>query len=257
MKFIWFTLLGAIIIFGIIYQMNKVAPTPMPGLTTNNGQVVGSPASDAPSDSNFEPLDLSENNSGLIIKSANAGEVKGANEALSKTALHTLGDENAPVKMYVFSSLTCTHCAAFHTKVLKNVEKKYVDTGKVFFTYVDFPFDSRALAGAMLTRCVAPDRYFTFLNVLFENQKEWAFKPNATEIVSTYASLQGLSKGDVRACLADKTIQQSIIKNRNAFAEKYQINSTPTTVIVKGDKTEIVVGAREDELEKALQKMIK
>ena len=159
--------------------------------------------------------------------------------------------------MYVISSLTCAHCADFHIRALKDIEKKYVETGKVFFTYVDFPVDKRALAGAMLARCVPTENYFSFLNVLFENQNKWAFKSNAQDIVSEYAALQGLSKADVKTCLSDKALQQGIISNRDAFSKKYKVTATPTTIIVKGDKEEILVGADKQRVELALEKMLK
>lgn len=257
MKSIWLTLLGALVLFGIIHYMNKVAPTPMPGLTSNGKTVVSTPASSSSPADEFEPLDLSFSSGGLV-KSANAQELKPtAVLALTKTSPRTMGDENAPVEMFVFSSLTCSHCADFHTKALKEIEEKYVKSGKVFFTYVDYPFDNRALAGAMLARCVNPENYFTFLNVLFENQKNWAFKPNAQEIVTAYASLQGMTKGDVKACLADKTLQQKIISTRDKYAKEYQITGTPTTVVIKGNKTEIIAGADENKLNAVLAEMTK
>ena len=36
-----------------------------------------------------------------------------------------------PVKIKIFSSLTCPHCANFHIKVVSEIKKKYVDSGKV------------------------------------------------------------------------------------------------------------------------------
>ncbi len=257
MKFIRLTLLGALLVFGIIYQMNKVAPAPMPGLTANDGKtVVGAPVDTTPSEGKFEPLDLSQKEKHSFIGQAYADEVVPvAVSALTKTDVRTMGNVKAPVKMYVFSSLTCSHCAGFHTKVLKGIEEKYIETGKVFMTYVDFPFDNRALAGAMLARCVNPDNYFTFLNVLFKNQQNWAFKPNAQEIVTSYAALQGLTKGDVKACLSDKVLQQKIVSDREMYMKKYKITGTPTTVLVKGNKTEMIEGADGQKLEKALKKL--
>lgn len=254
MKSIWIIIAGALLVFGIIYYMNKVAPEPMPGLTAGGETVDVVPQRNVvPSEKTFEPLDLSLNKKNIFIKSANA-DVIVPDERL---AVRTLGDENAAVKMYVVSSLTCAHCADFHVKALKEIEKKYVETGKVFFTYVDFPVDRRALAGAMLARCVPTKNYFSFLNVLFENQNKWAFKSAAQDIISEYASLQGLSKADVKVCLADKALQQSIINNRDAFAKKYNITATPTTIIVKGDKEEVLVGADKQRVELALEKMLK
>ena len=43
------------------------------------------------------------------------------------------------VEEYV--SLTCSHCAEFYITILPELEKRYVDTGKVRFILRDFPLD--------------------------------------------------------------------------------------------------------------------
>ena len=50
----------------------------------------------------------------------------------------TIGSENAAVKIKVFSSLTCPHCADFHTKVIPEIKKNYIDSGKVQLILIDF-----------------------------------------------------------------------------------------------------------------------
>ena len=38
-----------------------------------------------------------------------------------------LGDQNAKIKIKVFSSLTCPHCATFHKKIIKKLEKEFIE----------------------------------------------------------------------------------------------------------------------------------
>ena len=38
----------------------------------------------------------------------------------------TIGSYDAMVKIKVFSSLTCPHCANFHIKIIPEIKKKYV-----------------------------------------------------------------------------------------------------------------------------------
>ena len=54
-----------------------------------------------------------------------------------KENLITVGVNNAPIKIKVFSSLTCPHCANFHTSVVPKL-KNYVDSGKVQIIFIDF-----------------------------------------------------------------------------------------------------------------------
>ena len=123
---------GCAIFAGIIYYLNKVALTPMEGATANGQTVKVVPVSTTPSENVFEPLDLSSNEFSFISK-AFAGEIY---PALARTAVRTMGNLDAPVKMYVFSSLTCSHCSYFHTVILKDIEKRYVDTGKASLVFI-------------------------------------------------------------------------------------------------------------------------
>ncbi len=60
-----------------------------------------------------------------------------------------LGKADAPVTIIEYASLTCPHCAHFHTDVLPAIKKDYIDTGKVKLIYRDFPLDQLAFAGAV------------------------------------------------------------------------------------------------------------
>ena len=58
-----------------------------------------------------------------------------------------LGSEQAKVTVYEYASLTCSHCAAFHTNVWPKLKEKYVETGKIRFILREFPLDPLAVAG--------------------------------------------------------------------------------------------------------------
>ncbi len=252
MKMIWLILIGGLLVFGFIYHMNKVAPEPMPGLPGAEQNET----SPAPSADKFEPLILDSRAnmpSFSLIRSAHAEEA--AAPVIEKEDLRSMGSDAAPIKIYVFSSLTCSHCKDFHTVAIPSLKKDFIDTGKAQLIYVDLPFDRRALSGAMLARCVRPENYFPFLEVLFENQDSWAFQPNAQDIIMGYAALEGMTAGDVKACLADTALLQKIVSDRDAYMKKYNIQGTPTTVIVKGMQTEIIGGADEGAIRSVLKRM--
>ena len=65
-----------------------------------------------------------------------------------------MGDPNAPVTVIEYASLTCPHCAQFHTEVLPDLKERYIATGKVRMIYRDFPLDERALTAASPPRQV-------------------------------------------------------------------------------------------------------
>ena len=94
--------------------------------------------------------------------------------AAAEAEEQALGDASAPVTIIEYASLTCPHCAEFHQDVLPALKERYIAPGKVRLIYRDFPLDERALEAAVLAHCAGPERYFGFLDVLFETQSNWA-----------------------------------------------------------------------------------
>ena len=74
----------------------------------------------------------------------------------------TIGSDNAVVKIKVFSSLTCPHCAEFHMKVVPKIKEEYVDSGKVQLIFIDFPLDLAAFNASKLLHCIEKKNKFFF-----------------------------------------------------------------------------------------------
>jgi protein-disulfide isomerase len=169
-----------------------------------------------------------------------------------------VGDENAPVTIYNMSSFTCGHCSRFHLTTLKDVEKKYADTGKVKIVYSDFPLGMRAAAATMLSRCVPESKYFSFVDILFENQRSWAYATDAKKILGNYALMAGLSREKTEECLANQELLNAIMARRQELIKKYEVEATPTFVITNGKKTEKIRGAVGAVVfESAIEKLLK
>ena len=180
-----------------------------------------------------------------------------ANPEFKMEEARSLGDPNAPIRMFVFSSLSCSHCSSFHTDVLPVIEEEYVNNGQVYMTYIDFPFQTPAMAGSMLARCVPPEHYFSFLNLLFKNQSKWAFKGNAVEILIEYASTEGLSKADVNKCLSNAKLRDQIVSDRDSYMKKYNVTGTPTVALIKGEETKVISGSSKSKIKSAIEGMLK
>ena len=87
--------------------------------------------------------------------------------------LVVLGADNAPVKIKVFSSLTCPHCANFHIKIIPKIKKNYVESGKVQLIFIDFPLDQAAFNASKLLHCLDQKKQIAFLDTIYENQDKW------------------------------------------------------------------------------------
>lgn len=146
-----------------------------------------------------------------------------------------IGNPKATVTLTEYASLSCGHCADFYMKVLPEITKKYIDTGKIQFVYRDFPLNAPALKGAMAVRCTAPEKRKELLNALYANQKKWAFNKDFETDLQTLAIQNGLKKKEFKKCMADKKLEEAVVKSRMDGVKELNVTGTPT-LYVNGEK---------------------
>ena len=149
-------------------------------------------------------------------------------------SLVVLGSDKAIVKIKVFSSLTCPHCANFHIKIVPKIKKEYVDTGKVQLIFIDFPLDQGAFNASKLLHCLDKKKQIAFLDIIYETQTKWTNASNLNDINKNLKKIVknlGISSVQFDKCLIDEDISDKILNGRIDANRKYSINSTPTIVI--------------------------
>ena len=146
-----------------------------------------------------------------------------------------LGDPNAPVTLIEFFSLTCPHCEWFHKNVYNRLKPEYVDTGRLRYIARDFPLNLPAVQAAILARCAGRDRYFTFVDVLFQTFDDWARSSDYSEKLAQIGELGGVSRDRFDACLADTALENALFQSMATAQAEYDVNSTPT-LIVNGER---------------------
>jgi len=166
-----------------------------------------------------------------------------------------LGPADAKVVVVEYASMTCGHCARFHTTVFPELKEKYIDTNKIRFVMREFPLDNLAAAASMLARCSGDDKAFAMINVLFDRHADWAYvKSNPVPALMDIAKQAGFTQETFEQCLADQKTLDAIEAVRQRAAEKFGVNSTPTFFI----NGKIHRGALTiDELEKEIQPYLK
>jgi protein-disulfide isomerase len=141
-----------------------------------------------------------------------------------------LGNDDAPVTIVEYASMTCPHCAHVHATTLPELKTKYIDTGKARLIFREFPFDPRAEAGFMLARC-SNDNYFPMIDVLFKQQQNWASVDNAKNALLQISKLAGFSQESFEACLTDQKLLDDVRAVRKQGEEEFKVDSTPTFFI--------------------------
>ena len=145
-----------------------------------------------------------------------------------------IGSDDAFVKIKVFSSLTCPHCANFHIKVVSEIKKEYIKSGKVQLIFIDFPLDQAAFNASKLLHCLDKKKQITFLDTIYETQNVWTNGSNIDDINKNLKKIVknlGISSVQFDKCLIDEVISDKILNDRIEANKKYSINSTPTIII--------------------------
>jgi protein-disulfide isomerase len=145
----------------------------------------------------------------------------------------SLGKPDAKVTIVEYASMTCPHCAHFHSVTLPDLKAKYIDTGKVRLVFREFPFDPRAEAGFMLARC-SGDNYFAMVDVLFKQQMQWAGVENSKDALLQISKLAGFTQEKFEACLTDQKLLDDVRAVQKRGADEFGVNSTPTFFINGG-----------------------
>jgi len=142
-----------------------------------------------------------------------------------------LGPADAKVTIIEYASLTCSHCAAFHKETWPELKKRYIDTGKVRFVLREFPLDPLATAGFMLARCDGEGKYYPITDLLFDQQRNWAFTDKPLDALRGMMRQAGFSQEKFDACLKDQKLYDAVNAVKNRGMEQFKVDSTPTFFI--------------------------
>ena len=142
------------------------------------------------------------------------------------------GNVDAKIKLLVYESLTCSHCANFHKDIYPKLKEDFLDKGLVKIEFRNFPLDMMAFNASKIAHC-RNDGKSEILHFLYDKQNEWV-KGNTIEEVNS--NLKKVLKDkkitlNFENCLKDTSIENHILEDRINGTKKYKVNSTPTIII--------------------------
>jgi len=168
----------------------------------------------------------------------------------------TEGNEDAKIKIFVYSSLTCPHCASFHNNIYPLLKKDFIDNGMVKIYFKHFPLDLAALNASKILQCANKKNRLILLNHLYKNQEKWIQGKTIEEINKNLKNILTdlkISEVDFNKCLAMKDVEDFILNERIEAVKKHEINSTPS-IIINDEKFKNAIEYKN--LKKIIEKLI-
>ena len=139
------------------------------------------------------------------------------------------GDKNAKLTLVEFSEFQCPFCGRHVRDTYPQLDKEYIQTGKVKYVFRDLPLESlhkNAFKAAEASHCAAEqNKYWEMHDRLFANQN--SLEP---AMLTAHAQAVGLDTKKFQGCL-DSGKYAAQIRKDIADANKIGITGTPTTVI--------------------------
>lgn len=143
------------------------------------------------------------------------------------------GNPNAKVKIVEFGDFRCPFCDRFFKDTLPQLQKDYIDTGKVTFYFRHYQFLGPAsiVAGNAAECANEQGKFWDFHNYLYQNQPpESDTSLYTTDKLTGVAGQLGLNADQFRNCLDSKKYDKNVSDDL-AAGQKAGVNGTPTVFI--------------------------
>ena len=159
-----------------------------------------------------------------------------SNEQLVQTAQGVkLGQDNAPVKMLVFSDFMCPYCGTFAAQIEPQLKRDFIDRGTLQLVFYDFPLGGNhvhSFLAARAARCAGDqNKFWEYHDLLFGRLSQWgsATSPPVDRFVEYGAEL-GLDRDQLEACIkSDK--YQDVVSASRMLGDALGVNATPTLIV--------------------------
>jgi protein-disulfide isomerase len=147
-----------------------------------------------------------------------------------------LGDPNAPVKVEVFSDFRCSACLYYVQNIESGVIQKYVETGKVYYSFrnyivIDQDGTDASYRSANAAMCASEqNRFWDYHATLYANQITESASLFTNERLVKMAENLKLDMTAFNQCFQAKKYA-SVIQNDIADGQSLKITGTPSIFV--------------------------
>src|SRR5258708_9955842 len=151
-----------------------------------------------------------------------------------------MGNPNAPISMELYSDFSCPHCKHLHEDILPAIVMDFVNTGKVYLVFREYPLAiaqhvySRP-AAIFATAAARIGKYQAVNDALFKNQGSWSVSGKLWDVIAPVLTPEEQKK--VQALANDPSVIAEVQRDYD-MAQKARLSQTPTMLITyKGKQT--------------------
>ncbi len=150
----------------------------------------------------------------------------------AKATGNTLGDASAPVTLEVYADLQCPACRQFDLGTLREIEDKYVKTGKVKIVFNHYAFiGDESVRAAEATECANDQgKFWEMVDILYNNQGGENVGAFSDAKLEGFAQQVGLNMDQYKQCMTDRP-HLNKIQTSTQNGTSRGVNSTPTLFI--------------------------
>ena len=144
------------------------------------------------------------------------------------------GSPTAPVVVYEMSDFQCPFCRQHAMETFPQIDKLYLETGKVRWTFVNFPIPQlhpNATVAAEFAMCAAKvNRFWPVHDLIFKYQNSWKSLSNPADFLLSLGDSAGIQRRDIVPCLTRGDTRE-LVRTEAEEVARVGIQSTPTFVI--------------------------
>ncbi|MBV8682135.1 MAG: DsbA family protein [Caulobacteraceae bacterium] len=146
----------------------------------------------------------------------------------------SLGNPNAKVHFVEYASVACPVCGRWFKEVWPAFKAKYVDTGKVYYTFREMLVGgsdevTAAASGFLLARCAGKDKYFQMVDAIFNSQPDLFSDPRG--VLLNIAKSAGMTEQQFDSCVGNADALNALQNRVEKNGKEGNIQATPTFVI--------------------------
>lgn len=149
-------------------------------------------------------------------------------------AQRSKGAPAAPITVFEMSDFQCPFCRQHALETFPELDRLYIQTGKVRWTFVNFPIPQlhpNATAAAEFAMCAAKaGKFWPVHDLIFQYQNAWKSLSDPGPYLLTLADSAKIRRRDIVPCLTNGETRE-LVRTEAEEVARVGIQSTPTFII--------------------------